>query len=259
MSGKCTGWVGEHGPHPNDVDRDGKAYGARARGLRMVLLAVADAANADGDHAHPGVAGVARFSLYSAGQVRRLLDELEAEGWLVVVEQGGGRAPGKRHGRATVYRVPMGDDHPVIARRAWCAPSSLANARMSDPGSRAPAADTRAPALDTRASGCAPNGVPNGVPNGNFNGAPPAPGQEIARAVWDARTPRPAVPFIGIVKIADALVGAGHEPDAIVAAMLAVPTISTRWVEAELNRRRPAQRGPRIDDDRAGPSGEVQL
>lgn len=270
MSGKCTGWVGEFGPHPEHLDRDGKKYGARARGLRMVLLAVADAANADGMHAHPGVAGVVRFSLYSAGQARRLLDELEAEGWLIVTEQGGGRAPGKRHGRATVYQVPMGvDDHPVLSRRASCAPSSLANARMADVDTRAPAADTRASAADTRASGCAPNGVPNGVPNGGDNGAAPqAPGDAapsadqarlVAQQVWEGRTPRPAVPFIGIVKIAAALLDAGHAPEAIIDAMLTVPTISVRWVEAEINRRRPPQRSERIDVDRAAPSGEVAL
>lgn len=264
MSGKCTGWVGDNGPHPDDIDRTGRPYGNRARGLRMVLLAVADCANVDGEHAHPGIAGVVRFSLYSSGQARRLLDELEAEGWLVVTEQGGGRAAGSRHGRATVYRVPMGADHPMLVKRASRAGTNPANARVGAPDTRAPQADTRAPEAVTRASGCAPNGSSNGPSNGTSNGPPAdADGRAVAQRVWDASDPKPATPFIGIVKIAARLLAAGHQPDAIVTAMLAVPTISVGWVEAEIREPR-RSRGPGrpaapVDVDRAAPSGEVQL
>lgn len=256
MSGKCTGWVGEHGPHPDDIDREGKKYGARARGMRLVLLAVADSANVDGQHSHPGIANVARFSLYSAGQCRRTLEELEAEGWLVVTEQGGGR------GRATVYTVPM-DLDALAERRASRAPLAGGNARTEPTQTRAPATETRAPATDSRASGCAPNGVTNGVATETTNGptSPPAaddPARVVAKAVWEARTPRPAQPFIAIVKIADALLAAGHEPAVIERAMLAVPTISTRWVEAEINRSRPAQ-ARRPVEDRSAPSGRIEL
>lgn len=101
MSGQATGWVLRHGPHPEHTDRHGRPYGARARGLRMVLHTVADAANADGANAHPGIEGVQRGSLYGRRQAIDLLAELVAEGWLEVTTEGGGR------GWATVYRLPM--------------------------------------------------------------------------------------------------------------------------------------------------------
>lgn len=101
VSGQATGWVFRHGPHPDHIDRDGVRYGARARGLRAVLAAVADAANADGQNAHPGIEGVMRGSLYGRRQSIDLLAVLVAEGWLEVTAEGGGR------GMATVYRLPM--------------------------------------------------------------------------------------------------------------------------------------------------------
>lgn len=100
MSGQATGWVLRHGPHPEHIDRHGKPYGARSRGMRSVLTCVADAANADGKHAHPGIEGVMRGSLYSRRQSIILLDELVQEGWLGVEEAGGGS------GKATVYWLP---------------------------------------------------------------------------------------------------------------------------------------------------------
>lgn len=273
MSGVCTGWVGLHGPHPDDVDQDGKKYGARARGMRLVLLAVADSANVDGEHSHPGIANVARFSLYSAGQCRRTLDLLEAEGWLIVTEQGGGRATGSTgatpKGRATVYRVPMDPaSHPVLLRRASRAGIDSDNARTAGGDTRAPAPLTRAPRSSTRAPGRAPNGVPNGPSNEPTNDEPsppapppPDPAKVIAKAVWEASNPRPAQPFIAVVKIAQRLLDAGHAADAIEAAMLDVPTISTRWVEAKLNeRRRSTRRGPVAPtEDRSAPSGRIDL
>lgn len=253
------GWVGDHGPHPKDVDRTGKEYGARARGMRLVLLAVADCANPDGQHAHPGIQNVARFSLYSTGQARRLLEELEAEGWLQVTDQGGGR------GKATVYRVPM-DLTALAERRASRAPSDGTNARIEPPQTRAPQPDTRASGPDTRASGSAPNGLATEATEAP-TGTPPARGRpkvtDAARAVTDEVWERsgdikPAVPYIAIAKIADRLLTAGHEHDAIVGAMLAARTISIGWVEAELRRRNPtAARTPTIDRD--APTGRIVL
>lgn len=101
MSGQASGWVLRHGPRPDMIDRNGTKYGARARGLRAVLVGVADAANADGHHAHPGNDNLVSFSLYGRRQVSTLLAELLAECWLLVEEQGGGK------GKATVYGLPL--------------------------------------------------------------------------------------------------------------------------------------------------------
>jgi hypothetical protein len=100
VSGKATGSVYQHGPNPETIDREGKRYGLeRARRLRSILLAVADAANVDGEHAHPGVMNIMSAALYGRTQVCEALAELVAEGWLSVTQKGGGR------GRATEYAV----------------------------------------------------------------------------------------------------------------------------------------------------------
>lgn len=85
MSGQATGWVLRHGP--------------RDRALRLVLVAIADAANRDGEHAHPGMDAIVDASLYSPGHVRRAIARLVDEGWLEVTEHA---APG----RATEYAIP---------------------------------------------------------------------------------------------------------------------------------------------------------
>lgn len=79
-----------------------------------MLTTVADAANADGKHAHPGIEGVMRGSLYGRRQSIAILDELVQEGWLSIEEEGGGR------GLATVYALPkMADvNGAVVAPKA---------------------------------------------------------------------------------------------------------------------------------------------
>lgn len=148
MSGQATGWVLRHGPNPKHVDRTGRPYGTRARGLRSVLTAVADAANAEGEHAHPGIEGVMRGSLYGRRQAIDLLAELVAEGWLEVVEQGGGR------GLATVFRVVMEER---------CTPGETV---QSAPGKGATTADeTVHSEPETVRPGVHPNGLSTEPPN----------------------------------------------------------------------------------------------
>lgn len=67
-----------------------------------MLLVIADAANSDGEHAHPGLDNIVADSLYSRSTVLATIAELEAAGWL---EQTSKCAPG----RATVHRIPMGE------------------------------------------------------------------------------------------------------------------------------------------------------
>lgn len=100
MSWQAVQWVLRHGPTPEDVDRDGVHYGTRARSLRAVLVVVAEVAQADGTNAHPGLEAVSERSLFSRRQAQRLLDQLEADGWLECSDRGGGRA------RAAVYSLP---------------------------------------------------------------------------------------------------------------------------------------------------------
>lgn len=124
MSGRVTGWVLQHGPRPEHIDRDGMPYGnARARTMRAVLAPIADSANSDGTHSHPGKAAIVDQSLYSLGTVKRVLRDLVAEGWIRVDVEGGGR------GLATEFsvlmdRAPKGG-HPEPVDDLETGPSSI--------------------------------------------------------------------------------------------------------------------------------------
>lgn len=86
MSGRCTGWVLKHGP--------------RERAMRSVLIVIADAANADGEHSHPGLTTIIESSLYGRSTVLDTLRLLEDDKWIRVSQR-------SRRGQATVYDVLM--------------------------------------------------------------------------------------------------------------------------------------------------------
>lgn len=98
MSARCTGWLLREGPRPG--------HGitlSTARRWRAVLSVIADAANSDGEHAHPGLANMIDQSLYSRSVVLSTIKELEAAGWIVETAK---CAPG----RATEHRIVMDPD-----------------------------------------------------------------------------------------------------------------------------------------------------
>ena len=70
--------------------------------MRAILITIADAANRDGDNARPGMRAIVEGSLYSEGSARRAIGKLVDDGWLEIVERGGGE------GHDSVYRVLMG-------------------------------------------------------------------------------------------------------------------------------------------------------
>jgi hypothetical protein len=158
MSGQCTGWVLRHGPHPDHTDRHGNRYTTRAKGLRAVLHTVADAANADGHNAHPGIEGVMRGSLYSRRRAIDLLAELVAEGWLVVTE----RSTGGR-GRATVYSVPMVPRETVQPLQG----ADAGNGATATDETVQPCAGNGATVGETVQPRLHPNGVSTEPPTGN--------------------------------------------------------------------------------------------
>lgn len=172
MSGQATGWVLRHGPHPDHLDRDGRPYGARARGLRAVLHTVADAANPEGQHAHPGLEAVCRGSLYGRRQAVTLLGELVAEGWLSVEAEGGGRS------NATTYRLsmeprPLGNSAMAATEAAETVQSAPLNGAMA-------AAKGCNLAPETVQPGLHPNVITNELLNGKAQraSADPADGFE---------------------------------------------------------------------------------
>lgn len=172
MSGTATGWVLRHGPHPDMVDREGRKYGARARGLRTVLHTIADSANADGHHSHPGLDNLVEFSLYSRRQVITLTQELEAEGWLMVEERGRGR------GHATKWTV-VGVDRKVQPPHASdlpdrCTPDRTYPAIVPDPEKVQSDAEKVQPAAEKVQSRLHPNGVTTVVATEEPPSSPPA-------------------------------------------------------------------------------------
>jgi hypothetical protein len=63
VSGQASGWVWRNGPTLETLDRNGKPYGTRARGMRTVLSLIADAANTEGERSYPGLAFLTEASL----------------------------------------------------------------------------------------------------------------------------------------------------------------------------------------------------
>lgn len=210
MSGNVVGWVYDHYPCATAVDRNRK----------VVLSEVAEAANRDYCEAHPGVAKIAKHWGFDPGTVRRHLKALVTDGWLEVTEEGGGR------GKATVFRV--------------CRERGAPRAGLDDANARNPDAIRAHSEGDTRAFSDSAH-----IPQANSLLEPPAPGsaepsikdraRSLTQRVWEARTPKPAQPFVAVCKIAERMLAAGHEDEALYRAMLAVPTISTGWLEGNLN------------------------
>lgn len=73
--------------------------------------------------------------------------------------------------------------------------------------------------------------------------------REIAKAVYDARDPKPATPFPGVCQIIEKLLDAGHAAARVKDAAMNVPTISVGWMEGALNSRQ-AARAPEPEWDR---------
>ncbi len=267
MSGQATGWVLRHGPHPEHVDRDGRAYGQRARGLRSVLTTVADAANAEGRHAHPGIDGVMRGSLYGRRQAIDLLATLVEEGWLTVEQEGGGRA------MATVYRVNM-----VPRNGATVAPPPPERVQSDERNGAICTPETVQSGTETVHSGLHPNGLDNKRSNGREQQPPLAPaGAEVFEVFWGAY-PRKTAKAEALK--AWKLVTKTTDPRLIIESVVRyredpnlpppseqqyIPHPSTwlrgqRWQDGPLPPRstpRPGAKGyrpPLIDTDRTGPS-----
>jgi hypothetical protein len=72
---------------------------ARNHLVLAVAIVLADAADADGSNIYPSVARVARLARCSERAVQTSLQELQAQGYLELVERGGGR------GRPARYRI----------------------------------------------------------------------------------------------------------------------------------------------------------
>jgi hypothetical protein len=91
MSVQATTWVWE--------------YSKSKGNARLVLLAIADAADAHGGNAWPSQETVAHMARVSTRTVRRLVTDLEALGELEVLEHAGGTAHTRDDRRPHLYRL----------------------------------------------------------------------------------------------------------------------------------------------------------
>lgn len=198
MSGEGTGFVFRHSPY---------------KGSRLIVhLAIGDVVNDAHDNEFwMSVTKLATKCRLGRSAVIAALAELVADDFLEVLSEGGGR------GRVTRYRFLM----PETARSV----DGLETARFTPETARSESETARStkttPITRTKET----------KENGN------ADAMFVAKSVFDAKEPKPAQPFVAVVKIAQRLLDAGHDRDAIVSAMLEVPTISVGWVEAKLNGR----------------------
>lgn len=204
-----------------------------------VFTALALHAHGDGGGARPKVDTIADLLDLSAAQVRRVITKVLIPAGVVI------KKADVREGRkvGNVYTLTRPQAHIPTAPQGALpiapqgASESRPRARLEEQSLEQPLEQTKDPdPVTVRA-------------------------KEIVDKVWERSSPKPATPYIGVVKIAEALLRAGHDPQAIGRAMLAVPTISTRWVEAEINRSGgpPESRRTPIDTNRDAPEGRIDL
>ena len=74
---------------------------------KMLLLAIADHADDDGDNAWPSKARLARKVNVTTEYVRRMLRELESEGWISTQQQRGGTLATAPDRRPNLYRINL--------------------------------------------------------------------------------------------------------------------------------------------------------
>lgn len=249
MSLEAMGWVIRCSPYEGST--------------HAILLNIADTANEQYEFEFWMRQGkLMRKSRWKRSAVQKALATLISDGVLVVLVEGKGR------GEPTKYRLVMSPDAPVVydVREPGGVPKAeqpATRAPQEQPATRAPGAHeqgTLVPA--TRAPGARhASTVDRSDPKADPKAEPK--GRAIATEVWERSDPKPAQPFIAVQKLAAKLLDAGHSHEAIVEAMLAVPTISTGWVETQLRQakgRRPGRRqeNERLTTDDGEPSGRVQ-
>lgn len=259
MSGKSQRppWLGEdhrtwdHVRIHVQLLRD-ERLGAFHLAVYMGLAMHADIGTGD---ARPAAATLGSYANMSERTARRAMDELAGWGYLSVEP---------RKGTASIYRLLP---PPPLPEPRTESPTL----RVDDPGQRNSQRrthTTRTPDTGsdeqeprTRLNKTTPSaaeaadedvdlfGAPIGVPV-----ADPIKDQahRVAVAVFEQRFPRPATPFPGVMGVARSLIAAGHDPGAVVDAMVEDGALTIAAVEFRLGRAREAngqaenRRGPSV-------------
>jgi hypothetical protein len=218
---------------------------------RLVLLALADEAASDGTVTayKRSQRHLARKTRADRRTVQRALQTLVKLGELEVLEAGDGRDQAD-------YRIllpTLGEGRQSTAPgAAGSGPTGGNTPPPSSPSNPGPPANHQPLAAADADGGQLPG----------IDGPPPAdPTAALARAlvrrVYDARTPRPAGKFVGLAKIAERLLAAGHSVEAVEAAYMATPAFTTAALEFQLNGGRTNGNGSKHTDDGRGQWAET--
>lgn len=245
MSAQHRGWVWARSPYTG--------------GALVVHLALAESADDDGIVQHDANE-LAVFTRSTPAHVRRIVGELVDEGFAAVLEPKRGRRPA------------------VIGLVCVDAPDGLSGPSLTRRPARQESVSTRRPARQTAPADQAhlfTNEMSEGqdTPSTASNGSTRRPARrereprehevearQITERVWHRMDPPPAQRFIAVAKIAEQLL-TSFDAKAIEDAMVEVPTISVRWVEASIRQRsaRQPQRRDNIDNARTNPGGRIKL
>lgn len=227
----------------------------------MVHVAIADTVNARHGHRFwMSVENLAAKSRASRGSVITALQWLVEHGYLVVVA----RPKNKPVEYRFLFSTTIEDDHEEVQQPDPGCPTIEPEGFNGWTQTQKNPIEPKNPKRAARRTKTAPQ--PAATPQPDKPAAPhlellppppPNPAHTLCRHVWDHKTPKPATPFIAAVKIAERLIGAGHDPDAVRDAMIQAPTLTTSSIEIALARHRPTT--PSIEDswDRSQPSGEI--
>lgn len=263
MSVQALSWVLDHSP---------------AKGSdRLVMISLANHAGQlvtdnptdprPAFEAWPGVATIAREArLDRPRTVNDALARLVRDGAVVRIVNGAPDARIRGDRRPNLYRVLVENGVPCgVTRCGWC--GMTPNAPRDD--ARRHDGVTLGDTTGCRETSPEPSLEPSDEPNPEplaLEAPPSGPttgsiANGLVRIVWERKTPRPATPFVAAVKIAERLLVAGHEAQAIEEAMVQAPTLTTAAVEIALARRRPPQRGAGapVRAPRDGQEGRVRL
>jgi len=220
---------------------------------RLVLLAIADSAHDSGLlTAYPRSQRLlARKANVDDRTVRRAIDTLTATGELEVLKHGDGRDQADYQVHLPTIGEGGRDAHPGRATRSPTpgeVPAPSSRPTRPNPVTTNPSA----PPADASGQGTLDD-IPARAPRNPMADAARA----LVRRVYDNRTPRPAGAFMGLAKIAQRLLEAGHSVEAVEAAYMATPAFTTDALEFQLNGGRTNGNGSKHTPDDRGQWAET--
>jgi DNA-binding transcriptional ArsR family regulator len=174
------------------------------------------------------VPAVAEACGVSGRTVQRALSDLVDAGVLEVVEDGGGRGAATRYRYHPEWRTPPRNGDTV-------APNTAPERVTATPETVTPCPE--------RVTASHRNGDDTSIGNQREpKGSARQLAETLVRSWWESTTPRPVVSFIGVVKLVERFLDAGHDEAAVARALAESPTPTANALTFALNRRSPSAR-----------------